>query len=190
MCLLFGLGALECLHLRFGQHQALLRHLGFQCFQPVLHGGQVMALPDAANPGRRDREAALGELVGDPELAPGRLVDCHLDHRRLDLGRGTVFQDRLAATHLGKGKFPTFVVHLLEPVEAVAAVAQHLAGLRHVAELLGKLQQPDLGPDDLLFLGHFWSPSRRWAGRGPSPGVRTAPRPPAPLYESQRCLSD
>jgi hypothetical protein len=48
--------------------------------------------------------------------------------------------------------------------------------LAHVAELLGQLQQPDLGPDDLLFLGHGWSPyPRRWAGRGPSSQQR--PRP-------------
>jgi hypothetical protein len=117
-----------------------------------------MALPDAADPGRRDRQAALGELIGDPQLTPGGLVDRHFDHRRLDLGRGTVLQDRFATTDLGKRELPAFVVHLLEPVEAIAAIAQHPAGLRHVAELLGELQQPDLGPDDLLFLGHGWSP--------------------------------
>src|SRR5205085_1045791 len=62
------------------------------------------------------------------------------------------------------------------PVEAVAAVAEHLAGLADIAELLGQLQQPDLGSDDLLFLGHGWSPyPRRWAGRGPSP--QQEPRP-------------
>ena len=39
------------------------------------------------------------------------------------------------------------VVQFLEPVEAV----HHLAGLTDVAELLGKLQQSNLGADDLLF---------------------------------------
>ena len=53
-----------------------------------------------------------------------------------------------------KRQLAAFVVQLLEPVEAVAAVAHHLAGLADIAELLGQLQQPDLGSDDLLFLGH------------------------------------
>jgi hypothetical protein len=32
---------------------------------------------------------------------------------------------------------------------AVAAITHHLAGLANIAKLLGKLQQPDLGADDL-----------------------------------------
>src|SRR5205085_6472196 len=44
---------------------------------------------------------------------------------------------------------------LFEPVEAVPAVAHHLAGLADVAELLGQFQQPSLHSDDLLFLGHI-----------------------------------
>ena len=59
-----------------------------------------MALPDAAHAGRRDRQAALGELIGDTQLTPGWLVNRHFDNRRLDLGRGAVLQDRLAAADL------------------------------------------------------------------------------------------
>src|SRR5262249_37553560 len=79
-----------------------------------------------------------------------------------------------------------FLVHLLEAVEAVPAVAHHLPGLAHIAELLGQLEQTDLGSDDLLFLGHcrrLRSGCRR-AGRGPNSGVRTAPRPPAPTSKT------
>src|SRR5262249_34086706 len=64
------------------------------------------------------------------------------------------------------------VVQLLEAVEAVPAVAPHLAGLAHIAELLGQLEQTDLGADDLLFLRHsrrLRSGCRR-AGRGPNSG--------------------
>jgi hypothetical protein len=43
----------------------------------------------------------------------------------------------------------------IEALEAIAAVSHHLAGLRHAAELLGQLQQADLGFDDLLFCSQF-----------------------------------
>src|SRR5262249_48968792 len=46
------------------------------------------------------------------------------------------------------------VVQLLKPVEAVAAVAHHFTGLADIAELLGELQQANLGTDDLLFSRH------------------------------------
>src|SRR5215813_11098410 len=68
----------------------------------------------------------------------------------------------------GLRRLIAFVVKLLETVEAVAAVAHHFAGLADIAELLGQLEQSELGSDDLLFLGHSWSPSLcRRAGRGP-----------------------
>ncbi len=54
MRLLFGLGAFERLDLSFGQQQPVLRRLGLQRFQPLLHRLQVMTLPDAAHPGRGD----------------------------------------------------------------------------------------------------------------------------------------
>ncbi len=41
--LLVGLGLFEGCHLRLGQDQALLGHLGLERFQPVLHGLQIMA---------------------------------------------------------------------------------------------------------------------------------------------------
>src|SRR6185503_12716038 len=63
------------------------------------------------------------------------------------------------------------------PIEAVAAVAHHLAGLADVAELLGQFQQPDLHSDDLLFLGHIVISVPPEGGSRSQLGVRTAPRP-------------
>src|SRR5690348_5233741 len=56
-------------------------------------------------------------------------VDRHLDDGGLNLGGRAVLQDRLAAADLLQRQLAAFVIHLLEPVEAVAAVAEHLAGL-------------------------------------------------------------
>ena len=152
---LVGLGLLERGDLRLGQQNALLRRLGVERLEAQLHRGQVVALPDATHPGRRDRQAAPLQRFRDPHLAPGRLLDRQLDRRLFDLRRRAVLQDRLPAADLLQGQLATFVVQLLEPIEAVAAVAHHLAGLADVAELLGQFQQPDLHSDDLLVLGHI-----------------------------------
>src|SRR6202008_1941213 len=67
------------------------------------------------------------------------------------------------------------IVEFLEAVEDVTAVTHRFAGLADVAELLGQLQQPDLGADDFLFLGHNQCPLET-----PRPGAtqpRPAPRP-------------
>jgi hypothetical protein len=69
--------------------------------------------------------------------------------------------------------FAALVVQLLEPVEAVAAVAHHFAGLADIAELFGKLQQAKLGTNDLLFSCHGVLQCAE-AGRFATP---TAPRP-------------
>ena len=106
----------------------------------------------------------LGQFVGDPRLAPGRLVDRHGDHRRLDLRQHPVLQDRLAARHLLQRQLAAFVVEILEPVEAVPAVAHDLAGLADVAELLGQFEQAGLGANDFLILGHRCLLEPPWRG--------------------------
>src|SRR5207302_10572584 len=77
-----------------------------------------------------------------------------LDRRLFDLNRRAVLQDRLPAADLLQRQLAAFVVQLLEPIEAVPAITHHLAGLAHVAHLLGQFQQPSLDADDLLLLGH------------------------------------
>jgi hypothetical protein len=48
-----------------------LGHLGLERFQPLLHRLKVVAKPDPADPEWRDRHSLLGQLVGQPRLAPG-----------------------------------------------------------------------------------------------------------------------
>ena len=118
--------------------------------------------------------AEFAKLVGDADLAISRPVQRKLDDDRFDLGRRAVLQDRLAPRQFLQRQFAAGVVKLLEAVKAVATVAHHLAGLADVAELLGQLQQPHLGANDLLFLGH-----RRCPLKTPRPGAAN-PDHPAP----------
>jgi len=173
MRLLVGLGLLERDDLRLGQDEAALRHLGLQRLQPLLHVLQVLALPHAPHPERRDRYVLLPQLIRDPHLAPGRLLDRQLDHRLLDLRRHAVLQDRLLATDLLQGQLATFVIQLLEAIKAVTALPHDLAGLADIAELLGQLQQPDLVADHLLVVGHRGLLSRRRRGGAISPAPAT-----------------
>src|SRR5512133_1153977 len=171
--LLLGLGLLQRNDLRLGQNQALLGALGFQRFEPLLHGLQVVAQPHTAHASRRDREPALPQFVGNAHLTEGRLLDRQRYDGILDLLRHAVLQHRLLAADLLQSQFAALVVELLEPVEAVAAVAHHFAGLADIAELLGELQQANLGADNLLFSRHGVLQCAA-AGRFATP---TAPRP-------------
>src|SRR4029079_3291065 len=72
---LVGLGFLERDDLRFGEQDAILRRLGLERLQAVLHRGQVVALPHAAHAGGRYRQPTPLQSLGDPYLAPGRLLD-------------------------------------------------------------------------------------------------------------------
>src|SRR5215475_5514246 len=173
MGLLLGLGLFQGDQLGLGQHQTLLGALGFQRLEPLDHGLEVVTLPDAAHPRGRHRQPALPQLVGDADLAEGRLLNSQFNDGVLDLLRHPVLQHRLLAADLLQRQLAALVLKLLEAVEAVAAVTHHLAGLADVAELLGELQKPDLGADDLLFSGHGVLQSAE-AGRFATP---TAPRP-------------
>src|SRR5262245_43272193 len=70
-------------------------------------------------------DPALPELVGNADLAESRLLDRQRYDSILDLLRHAVLQHRLLATDFLQGQFAALVVELLEPVEAVAAVAHH-----------------------------------------------------------------
>src|SRR6516164_9560410 len=181
--LLVRLGLLKGGDLGFGQQDAILCHLGFERLEAVFDRRQIVALPHAAHPGRRDRQALPLQSLRYPDLAPGRLLDRQVDHRPFDLRRRAVLQDWLASADLLQRQLAAFVVELLKAVKAVAAVAHHLAGLADIAELLGQLQQTELGSDDLLLLCHRGLPHA--GGRAAVPArVRTAPRPPAPLRKT------
>src|SRR6202011_3208553 len=70
MGLLLSLGLFQRHELGLGQDQAFLGALGLQCFEPLVHGLEVMTLPHAAHAGGRDREPALAQFVGDADLVP------------------------------------------------------------------------------------------------------------------------
>ena len=144
-----------------------------KALEPLLHGLEVVAQPHAAHAGGGDRHPSLLELVGDANLAESGLFNGQRNDGILDLLRHPVLQYRLLAADLLQRQLAAFVVELLEPVEAVAAVAHHLAGLADVAQLLGKLQQSNLGADDLLLSGHGVLQCAE-PGRFATP---TAPRP-------------
>jgi hypothetical protein len=155
-----------------------LGHLGFERLEALLHRLQIMALPHPAHARRREGVPLFAHLVGDPDLAEGGLLQREREDGGLDLGRRAVRQQGLTTGQLLKGELAAGVVELLEAGEAVARGAHHLAGLAHVAELLGELQKAHFGPDDLLLLGHGRGPLKRrgWALRTP-----TAPRPASAL---------
>jgi hypothetical protein len=136
---------------------------------------EVVAQPDRAHPEGRDRNALFGQFVGDPRLAPGRLIDRHRRHRCLDLRGDPVLQNRLAARQLLQRQLAAFVVEIFEPVEAVPAQAHDLAGLADVAELLGQFEQAGLGPNDLLILGHRCLLEPPWRGLRNPDHMWTAP---------------
>src|SRR5437879_4810746 len=122
MRLFVGLGFLERGDLRFREQDAVPRRFRLKPRQALPHRGQIVALPHAAHPRRRNRQPAPLERLRHPNLAPGRLLDRHLDHRLLDLRRGAVLQYRLPAADLLQRQFAAFVVQLLKPIKAIVAV--------------------------------------------------------------------
>src|SRR5262245_17787875 len=132
-----------------------------------------MAQPHATHAGGRDYKPVLPQFVSDTQLSECRLLEGERNDRVFDLLRHAVLQDRLLAADLLQRQLATFVVEFLEAVEAVAAIAHHLAGLADIAELLGKLQQPNFRADDLLFGRHGVLQCAE-AGRFATP---TTPRP-------------
>ena len=154
MGLLLGLGLFQRDQLGFGQHQAILGALGFQRFEPFVHGLQVVAQPHAPHAGGRDHKPVLAQFVGDAQLSECRLLEGKRNDRVFDLLRHAVLQYRLLAADLLQRHLAACVVKLLEAVEAIAAVTHHLAGLADITELFGELQQSNFGADDLLFSRH------------------------------------
>jgi len=85
MRLLLGLGFFQRDQLGLGQHQPFLGGLGFQRLEPLVHGLQIMALPHARHAGGRYRKPMFSQLVGDADLAEGRLLNGECNDGVLDL---------------------------------------------------------------------------------------------------------
>src|SRR5438034_1086590 len=153
----FGIAAI--LAAAVGQHAQQLNLMAVEEWQD----------PVVQKIGRRDWRLAIIEL-GEGHLGvgvdEGLLVDPPHALQIADI-------ERILAAAVARMLALELAVELLEPVEAVAAVAHHLAGLADVAELLGELQQSDLGADNLLLGGHGVLQCAE-AGRFATP---TAPRP-------------
>ncbi len=72
----------------------------------LLHGLEVVAQPHATYTGRRHRQPALPEFIGDANLAEGRLVNGQRDDRFLDVVGDPVLEHRLAPRDLLQRQFP------------------------------------------------------------------------------------
>src|SRR5690606_20542599 len=119
---------------------------------------QVVAEPDAAHAGGRHHDSLLAQLVGEPHLAPRRLLDGSLQHRLLDRLLDPVLQERLATAELPQGLLPARLVQLLESIETIPAVTHDLAGLGNAPQLLRQLQYSYLRSDDFLLSAHVHFP--------------------------------
>jgi hypothetical protein len=118
-----------------------------------------MPHPDAAHAARRNAAPLFSQFIRDAMLAPRRLLDRHRHNGLLEIRGNAVAEIGLAAANLTEGLFAARVVQLLETIEAVTAVAHHLARLRDVPKLLGEHQHAYFGLDDLLLSRHALSMS-------------------------------
>src|SRR3984893_2645863 len=172
MGLLLGLGLFQRDELGLGQYQAFLGALGLQGFEPLVHGLEVMTLPHATHAGRRDREPALPQLVGDADLAESRLLDGNRHDGVFDLLCDAVFQHWLLAADLLPRQLGAFVVKLLEAVEAVAAITLILQAWLTLPSCLASSKSPTLARMIFCSVVMVFSHSPR-ALRNPD---RSAPR--------------
>src|SRR5580700_3778956 len=174
MRLLLSLGLFQRHELGLGQDQAFLGALGLQCFEPLVHGLEVMTLPHAAHAGGRDREPALAQFVGDADLTEGRLLDGQRNDGIFDLLCDAILQYRLLAADLLQRQLAAFVIEFLKAVEAVAAIAHHLAGLADMPSCLASSRSPTLAR--MIFCSVvMWCPPIRRGGALRHPD-RSAPR--------------
>jgi len=78
-----------------------------------------MAQPNAAYPGGRDQHPALGQIVGRSHLSVGGLLHSQLHDCFLDVLFDSVLHTGFAATDFLQRQFATFVIKLLETIEAI-----------------------------------------------------------------------
>jgi len=103
-------GSLQSDYLPLGKDQAILGHLCLQGFQTEFEGLQVVTQPDTADPAGRNEQAVFAELVGDPNLTPGRLLKSQLEHSLFDLGCDSVLENGFLSADLLKGYLSTTVI--------------------------------------------------------------------------------
>jgi hypothetical protein len=84
------------------------------------------------------------------DVPPGGLFDGNRHDGVFDVRRHPVLQDGFAPRDLLQAEFAAFIVMLLEAVEAVAALAHYLAGLRNIAAVAGAAQPRPAPPPPWL----------------------------------------
>ena len=140
-----GRMALEQSDLGIGQDIGLFLRLGLQPHQTLVSGPQIMAQPDAPDAGRADVHPGQPQLVGDACGAMSRLDQAALQNALLNGFRNPVGMGMLRPPALlDQGGNAADLEGLLDLGESVAVIAHDLAGLGHVAEFLGQLQQGQL----------------------------------------------
>src|SRR5512132_2517894 len=103
------------------------------------------------------------QFVGHAGVAPGRLLQRHLEDPPLDRLADAVFRVRHPPRHLDQRRLTALSIQVPEPVEAVAGKSHDPAGLADAAELLRQLQHADLVADDLLVSRHRVVSSLRYS---------------------------
>ena len=118
-------------------------------------GQQIVPAPDPAYPARTDLHTAQRQLVGHPHRAVGRVRQGVIEDRLLDLGRHPVRVGTLGPLHLvDQALGAEGLVVAADLVELLPAVADQLAGLADVAEILREFEQAELAPCYPCVRGH------------------------------------
>lgn len=132
--------AFQQLDLLVAKLDLLVFHGLLQTQQPLVTRQQLMPAPDAANPGRADRDALQGEFLCDAQTAVGRELQAVIQDGLLDLFGHPV---RVWVARPGQAvDQPLGAVGLVVPadlVELLPAVAHDFAGLADIAQISGQL---------------------------------------------------
>jgi hypothetical protein len=107
-----------------------------QAQQPLMLGEQIVALPDPAHPGRRDRDAFEAQLLLDAGRAMAGMGQGMIEDGGLDFGSDTVGLRPLGAGQPVDQAFRAVGLEVAADfIELLAGIAHHLAGSRDVGKL-------------------------------------------------------
>lgn len=118
-------------------------------------GQQAVALPHPAHTARGHLDAAQHQLLCHPHRAVAGMCQGVLQDRLLDrFGHAVGVRVARPGQPIDQPVRAVGLEVAADLVELLAAVADHLAGLGHVAEVGRQLEQAELAPCYLLFRGH------------------------------------
>ncbi len=116
----------------FGEDVVIFRGPFLQALQPQMRFFQPVPDPDAADPARTDDNPGFLELVGDPDLSVGGILQGILQNPLLDLRRDPVPDPGIGPRLLQQTFDALFLQGGLDVVVMLAADAQFPAGLADV----------------------------------------------------------